>query len=72
MSNNENAILDPQNWLYLKLYKQQSAGATWKTQLDWYHGVLRNIVKPWCYQYSDIGFIFFGVTDSLRLIRKGG
>ncbi|HKM50421.1 MAG TPA: hypothetical protein VJZ75_04505 [Candidatus Bathyarchaeia archaeon] len=58
---NENTVFNSQRWLYLKLYRQEIAGEAWKTKLDWYHSVLRNIVKPWVYQYNEIGFIFFSV-----------
>ena len=33
----------------------------WKSQLDWYHKALVDIVKPWLRSVTEIRFIFFGI-----------
>jgi len=39
-------ILTNENWLYFKIYKDPKEPLHWKSNLDWYHRVLREIVKP--------------------------
>jgi hypothetical protein len=56
-----NNVLNSRNWLYFKLYRLCRANDTWKTQLDWYHEVLRSIVRPWVARHTDIRYIFFGI-----------
>jgi hypothetical protein len=58
---NESDILKARNWLYLKLYRKCESNDIWKSQLDWYHNVLRELVKPWVTSNADIVFVFFGI-----------
>ena len=61
MMTNESGILETANWLYFKLYRKCERGDTWKTPLDWYHDVVRNLVKPWVNSNAKIKFVFFGI-----------
>ncbi|TSA43401.1 hypothetical protein D4R54_00820, partial [archaeon] len=61
MMANESSILEIGNWLYFKLYRKCASGDSWKTPLDWYHNVVRDLVKPWVTSNAQIGFVFFGI-----------
>ena len=58
---NESEILQACNWLYLKLYRKCESSDTWKSQLEWYHSVLRDVVKAWVSSNAEIAFVFFGI-----------
>jgi hypothetical protein len=58
---NESVILETKNWLNFKLYRKCVSGESWKTPLDWYHEVVRDVVKPWTNSNAEIRFIFFGI-----------
>jgi len=58
---NEPDILRAENWLHFKFYREQQRDDTWHSQLDWYHNVLRDLVRPWINSYEDIRFVFFGI-----------
>jgi hypothetical protein len=58
---NESGILETENWLYFKLYRKSMDGDSWKTPLDWYHNVLRDVVKPWVNSNVEVKLVFFGI-----------
>jgi hypothetical protein len=58
---NELDIFEAQNWLYFKLYRKHVESNSWKERLDWYHIVLREIVKPWAGSQTDSRFILFSL-----------
>lgn len=58
---NESGILETENWLYFKLYRKYVDGDSWKTPLDWYHNVVRDVVKPWVNSNVEVRFVFFGI-----------
>lgn len=57
---NATSILDEKNWLYFKLYKNPSSSGDWKSNMDWYHQVLIDMVKPMVVNTPQIRVVFFG------------
>jgi hypothetical protein len=55
-----NSILDEKNWLFFKLYKNPNSPGDWKSNLDWYHQTLINVVKPAVLSKPQIRVVFFG------------
>lgn len=53
--------LEAENWLHFKFFREQRSDDAWRTQLDWYHDVLRSVVKPWVSTNRNIRFVFFGI-----------
>ncbi len=51
----------PGDQIYAKLYRKHEEGDAWKTQLDWYHDVLRGLVQPWVSSHAQIVFVVFGI-----------
>src|SRR2546422_8181557 len=58
---NQVAALETRSWIYVKLYRKHEGGDAWKRQLDWYHEVLRGLVKPWVSSHAQIAFVVFGI-----------
>lgn len=54
------SILNKRNWLFYKLYKDPTSSNDWKSNLDWYHQTLLNIVKPTVRNNPEIRVVFFG------------
>jgi len=54
------SILSRKNWLFYKLYKNPTSSNDWKSNLDWYHQILLNIVKPTVNNNPEIRVVFFG------------
>ncbi len=61
MSTSIPKILHGINWLHFKLYRIVGEDRKWNTQLNWYHEVLRRIIKPIVESMPDIKTIFFGI-----------
>jgi len=59
-------ILQETTWLFFKLYKDPSTNQDWKSNLDWYHKVLINIVKPTVENTPAIRVVFFGLYGPRR------
>jgi len=53
-------ILVSESWLYFKLYKNPKETSEWKSNLDWYHKVLREIVKPFVDGTEETRIVLFG------------
>jgi hypothetical protein len=53
-----NEILLSENWLQSKLYRNPNAPA-WN--LDWYHDVLRDVVRPFVLSTEEVQAVFFGI-----------
>lgn len=58
MESNKEILLS-ENWLYFKLYRNPNEGLDWN--LDWYHNVLRKVVRPFVESTKQIGAVFFGI-----------
>jgi len=57
----ETNILNEKYWLFFKLYKNPNSPSDWKTNLDWCHQTLINVVKPiLVMSTSEIRVLFFG------------
>lgn len=54
------SILDEKNWLFFKLYKDPSSPSDWRSNLDWYHQTLMDVVKPVVLNTPQIRVVFFG------------
>ena len=52
-------ILLSENWLYFRLYRNPNEDLSWN--LDWYHDVLRKVVRPFVESTEEVGVIFFGI-----------
>ena len=61
MTENIVDILRDEKWLYFKLYKKPKDDHSWKSSLDWYHSVLREIVRPFVESTREVGAILFGI-----------
>lgn len=57
---NARSILDERNWLFFKLYKDPSSSSDWKSDLNWYHQTLIDVVKPVVLNTPQIRVVFFG------------
>lgn len=53
-------ILDETNWVFFKIYKDPKSSMRWKSNLDWFHKVLIDIVRPLVIAMSEIRAVFFG------------
>ena len=56
-----NRLLDEQNWLFFKLYKNPQSSNDWAISLNWYHQTLINVVRPVVSENTDITCLFFGL-----------
>lgn len=54
------SILDERNWLFFKLYKDPSSASDWKSNLNWYHQTLFDVVKSVVLNTPQIRVVFFG------------
>jgi hypothetical protein len=52
-------MLVSDNWIYFKLYEKTRETPSWKVSLDWYHNVLREIVRPLVMDSDTIRIVFF-------------
>jgi len=57
-------ILLSENWLYFKLYRNPDGDLTWN--LNWYHDVLRKVVRPFVESTEEVGAVFFGIYGPTR------
>ena len=64
-------ILNEKYWLYFKLYKNPNSPSDWKTNLDWYHQTLIDVVKPVLLSEPDIRVVFFGIYGPTRYSAEG-
>jgi len=55
------SILNQRNWLFFKLYKNPASSNDWKSNLDWYHGTIIDVVKPIVSSTPEIEAVFFGI-----------
>ena len=53
-------ILKEKYWLFFKLYKNPDSPSDWKSNLDWYHQTLNNVIKPIVVGTPEIRVVFFG------------
>ncbi|MDQ1279278.1 MAG: hypothetical protein QG670_538 [Thermoproteota archaeon] len=61
MAKNSPNLLDSENWVHYKLYRSPRESSHWKLILDWYHKVLREIVRPLVDSTADIESVLFGI-----------
>jgi hypothetical protein len=54
-------ILDNKRWLFFKLYKDPDSERSWQNNLNWYHQILIQIVRPIVDAHDDIRAVFFGI-----------
>ena len=54
-------VLNHENWIYFKIYKDPSSPTDWKTNLNWYHQVLIDVVKHLIHNNNKIRAVFFGI-----------
>ena len=52
---------DPRNWIQFKIYDNPEVKRNSKECLDWYHGVLRAVIRPVVQSNASISFILFTV-----------
>ena len=55
------SILDDKNWIFFRIYGLPTATVDWKIKLDWYHEVLRKLVKPIVDTTKRVRAVFFGI-----------
>lgn len=64
-------ILQDTNWVFFKIYRNPSARIDWKSNLDWYHQVLIEIVRPLVQTMPEIRAVFFGLYGPTRYAPDG-
>jgi hypothetical protein len=53
------AIWSKENWIQFTLYDSPDARRSWKEALDWYHDVLRTVVRPVVESQKSIQIVLF-------------
>lgn len=64
-------ILDETNWVFFKIYKDLAPSVSWKSNLDWYHKVLIDIVRPLVVGMPEIRVVFFGFYTGRYGLERG-
>ncbi len=61
MTTGTESVLNGANWIHFKLYRNPGEDTHWKSLLDWYHKVLRDVVRPFIESTKEAKVVLFGV-----------